>query len=281
MRAVTTGVSKLTLEDFTQLKDHFPFEISQNLRRRILLGDPLSDVKPLLRALHTFSREGNEPRIKMILEALMATPQSSVKLPAASCDLEIASDSKLENTFAGENFEFVMSKFLTPVIRGNSREDVFSSRIGRLIPACAGITIVDRYLGAQVCRDDFTKTGAYWLLNKLIDAQLSNIEILTSKRDGSENLNFSVFGNRLQGIIQNSKVKVRIYGKMGFAPHDRHITFHYSQGRGTESVTLGAGTDVFRNEILSEGFSIVPLEQGTAFENEKIVLDSHGKDFEF
>ena len=275
------GVSQLSLEDFTQLEDHFPFEISQNLRRRILLGDTFNEIKPLLKALHTFSREGNQPRIKMILEALMATPQSIIKLPASQCDLEIATDSKLENTFAGENFELVISSFLTPVVRGNSREDVFNSRIGRLIPACAGITIVDRYLGAQVCREDFSRTGAYWLLSKLIDSGLANIEILTSKRDGSENLNFSIFANRLQGLILNSNVKVRIYGKVGFAPHDRHMTFHYSQGRGTESITLGAGTDVFRNEILNEGFSIVPLEQGTAFENEKIVLDSLGKIFEF
>jgi hypothetical protein len=280
MRAIVGGLVDLELNDLVNLEEPIPFELAQNFKNLILLAEPKQNIKPLLLEMQNFSRNGDKPSIRLLLEALLSTPKSLSAISIAQCDIKIKNQQDLIGQLIGNSFEVAMRNFLPSVVPGITREELFNGRIGRLLHACSSVTILDRYFATQMNQANYETTGAFWLLNKILESKVSNVEILSSNQDGRSKINLEDFKKRLVKVVSEVDHKIRIEGKLGYASHDRHISFNYSQGSGCESITLGAGADVFKNEILTEGFAVVRLDSKTAIGNERLLLDSYGKTFE-
>ena len=282
MRVIASGIADLSLLDFVELGEN-AHEISENLRRKILLADSFNNLQPLLKELHDFSRNGEKPSVSKLVLAILATPRVLEDLEKARCDLLLEAGTDLSETLAGEKFNELFNHILKPVIKGSSREEVYNSRIARLLPASSSITILDRFFVSQLTKNEYKATGAYWLLSKFVESGTRNIEILSSKNDSESKdgqVNLDILKNRLTEIVNSVNFKVCVYGKVGFSPHDRHITFRFSHGVEDQTITLGGGGDVFKYETLGQAYALVPLESETASDNEKHILDSKGLDFE-
>ena len=90
-----------------------------------------------------------------------------------------------------------------------------------------------------------------------------------------------MFIERIAELRESKRSHARVHGKLGYTAHDRHISFYFSQGKGSQALTLGAGAEIFKNEILKEGFAVETLNTTTATQNEKSVLESRGRSFDF
>ena len=282
MRVIASGIADFSLQDFVELKEH-SYEISENLLRKVLLTDSYINLKPLLKEMHDYSRNGEKTSVRVLLDVLRTMPLVNTDLEKVKYDLLLKPGIELSETLTSPKFDELFKQILKPVIRGSLREEVFNSRIARLLPASSSITILDRFLVSQMTRNDFKNSGAYWLLNKFVESGTRNIEILSSKTDRDSKdgfVNLDILKNRLGELLGASSFKTRIYCKVGFSPHDRHISFRFSQGRGEQSITLGGGSDVFKFDVLDQGYSLVALESETALNNEQQVLDSKGREFD-
>ena len=274
MRAITCGFDTVTLESLRNLEGHYPFEIAQNLRNKIMIGDDFSKIKNWLTPLHASTRDGTEPQLRVILDVILSIPISRYQLDKEICDIVLEND--MGEVLTGEAFDKIYEEVFKPVIQGSKRQEVFDTRIGRLLPGCKKIVLCDRYLGVQLASDGFKETGAFWLIQNLINSGVRNIQLLTSRRDGKDFVDIDKVRKRLNDLLEKVEHEVFLNMKLGFAPHDRHISFVFFKERGSQSLTLGAGAEVFRWEELKEGFSLVNLDTQTARANENIVIESKG-----
>lgn len=281
MRVLTAGISQLGLADFLNLEEPIPFELGRNCRQRIVVAESHKDLHALLKELQVFSRAGNQPSIRRILEGLSAAPNALRNIDSKNCDISISSPDDICRLLVGEGFARVEESIFKPIVAGMHRDEVFDTRLGRLLPACSSITILDRYLAAQLCQDEYKNSGAFWVLSKIFATDIRDIELLSSGRDAKNNLDVNVFIQRINEMRESNSSHARVHGKLGYTAHDRHISFYFSQGKGSQALTLGAGADIFKNEILKEGFAIETFNATTAAQNEKSVLESRGNIFDF
>lgn len=274
MRAIASGFDSVTLESLRKLEGHYPFEIAQNLRQKIMIGDDFSKIKKWLIDLHAFTRDGTESQLRAILDAVLAMPQTRYQLDRNYCD--IVFENNMSEVFAGEAFNKIYESVFVPVTKGLSRQEVFEARIARFFPACKKIVLCDRFLGVQMGSDNFRETGAFWLIQKLVNSGVRSIQLLASRRDSKDYVDIEKVRKRLNDLLEKVEHEIILSMKFGFAPHDRHISFVFFKERGSQSLTLGAGADVFRWDKLKEGFSLVNLDTKTAKSNEDIVIESKG-----
>lgn len=155
-----------------------------------------------------------------------------------------------------------------------SRDELFNSRFAPLLPATAEYVLLDRFLGSQFTQDGYRDSGAYWFCKKIFSNDLPRIKILSGKRVSNENINFGLLEKRIYELKKelNCNSKIELY--LGFTPHDRQSSFYFGKGRGSQSLTMGAGVDIFRHESLRDGFAVVNLDLETAVANEKMVMNS-------
>jgi hypothetical protein len=274
MRVVTSGLSNLQLSDCISLVEPIPFELSENCRKNLVIAENFENFKPLLQDLHNLSRNGDHPSARRLIEALIATPCFLRSNKQTRIDLEVVDVSSVTESLVGENFRDFHRKCTPPVLPGMTRDEVFQSRVAPLLPATLQFVVLDRFLAAQMVDADYLRSGAYWFLKKIFDDGPALIRIISARRVGREDVDAELFRNRILSLMEEVGSSSTVELVLGFTSHDRQMNFYFGKNRGNQSVTLGAGADIFKHHNLRDGYAIVNLDPETAAANENSATNS-------
>lgn len=276
MRVVTSGLSSLQVNDYLSLKEPVPFELSQNCRQSLVIAENFENFKPLLQELHSLSRNGDHPSVRRLVEALIATPCFLRTNASTKIDLEVVGKSSIAECLVGDNFTKIRHKCTPPVLPGMTRDEVFESRVSPLLPATLQFVILDRFLAAQMVSPDYKNSGAYWFLRKIFEDAPPLIRIISAKRVSREDVDSVLFRDRIHSLMKEVLCTCTVELVLGFTSHDRQMNFYFGKGRGNQSVTLGAGADIFKDRFLRDGYAVVNLDPDTAAANENSAMASRG-----
>jgi hypothetical protein len=275
MRVVTQGLSGLTATELFALQEPIPFELSENCRRSLVIAEDFDAFRPLLQELHSNSRNGENPSIRRLIEALISTPFFLKMGSRTPIDLEIVDIASVKEKLTGKSFRDLQLLARPPVVPGMTREKLFSTRISPLLPATLKFVLLDRFFASQMAKPDFRTSGAYWFCRKVFENSPPLIRIISARKVNGVDVDAKLVEERLLQLIKEFQCESKVEVILGFTSHDRQLSFYFGKGRGTQSITLGAGTDVFRHNVLREGYAVVDLEPDTASANENNVISSH------
>lgn len=275
MRVVTQGLSSLVAAEIMTLQEPIPFELSENCRHSVVIAENFDSFRPLLKALHLNSRNGANPSMRRLIEALISTPCFLKQSASTTIDLEIVDLASVKEKLVGQKFKELQLKARPPVIPGMQREKLFSTRVSPLLPATLKFVLLDRFFAVQMTKPDFQTSGAYWFTRKILQNAPPFIQIISARRVSGEEVDANLLKDRLAQLMREVQCTSRIDLILGFTPHDRQLSFYFGDGKGSQSVTLGAGTDVFRDSFLRDGYAVVDLDPETASANERKTVSSH------
>lgn len=275
MRVVTQGLSGLAATDLFNLQEPAPFELSENCRRSVVIAEDFEAFRPLLQELHSKSRNGENPSMRRLIEALISTPCFLKFGSGTPIDLEIVDVASVKEKLTGKSFKDLQLLARPPVVPGMTRERLFATRISPLLPATLKFVLLDRFFAAQMTKPDYRASGAYWFCRKVFENSPPLIRIISGRKVDGVDVDAKLVEERLLQLMEDCQSESRVELVLGFTSHDRQLSFYFGKGRGTQSITLGAGTDVFRKNILRDGYAVVDLEADTASANENNAVSSH------
>jgi hypothetical protein len=272
MKAVVSGFSSITPEFLCLLEEPVPFELSINLKNKLIFGETAQDMREFLRRLRVLLPE-NDLSSRRLFEAINQAPKSRTTLTRQDCDIFLEIDEDAVSKLTGIEFDNYQSRIEVNAVRGDSREDLFDRGFSRLVKSASSICIVDRYFGSQFSTDDHKRSGSYWALEKILELGVPFVRVLTSSSDAI----YGKIEERLGELHSSSPglTKLEIY--LGRAVHNRHLTFNFTGGATPYSMIVDKGLEVFQFERLREGPGISYMSPVSASTNESQVLNSHSK----
>ena len=272
MKAVVSGFSSISPEFLCLLEEPLPFELSINLKNKLIFGETAQEMRAFLRSLRELLPE-NDLSSRRLFEAINQTPKARTNLTKLDCDITLETDEDVVSKLTGTEFEFYQTRFEIDAVKGDSRQELFDRGFSRLVKSASSICIVDRYFGSQFSSDDYKRSGSFWALERILELGVPFVKVLTSNSDAL----YAKIEERISELHSNSlgATKLEIY--LGRAVHNRHLTFNFTGGASPYSVIVDKGLEVFQYEKLREGPGISHLNSRTASTNEAQVLNSHMK----
>ena len=272
MKAVVSGFSSITPEFLCLLEEPVPFELSINLKNKLIFGETAQDMRAFLRQLRDLLPE-NDLSSRRLFEAINQAPKSRTTLTNQDCDIRLQVDEDVVSKLTGIEFESYQTSFEINAVRGDSRQELFDRGFSRLLKSASSICIVDRYFGSQFSSDDYKRSGSFWALERILELGVPFVRVLTSSSDAS----YVKIEERLGELhsVSRGLTKLEIY--LGRAVHNRHLTFNFTGGATPYSIIVDKGLEVFQFEKLREGPGISHMSPISASTNETQVLNSHSK----
>jgi hypothetical protein len=272
MKAVVSGFSSITPEFLCLLEEPVPFELSMNLKNKLIFSETVQEMRVFLRQLRDLLPE-NDLSSRRLFEAINQTPKSRATLNSQDCDISIQADADVVSKLTGLEFESYQNQFEVNAIRGDSRQQLFDRGFSRLVRTASSICIVDRYFGSQFSSDDYKRSGCYWALERILELEIPFLRILTSSTDCLSQL----VEERLIQLQSETSGSTKIEVYLGRAVHNRHLTFNFTGGAKSYSMIVDKGLEVFQFEKLKEAPGISFMSPISASTNETQVLNSHSK----
>jgi hypothetical protein len=272
MKAVVSGFSSITPEFLCLLEEPVPFELSINLKNKLIFSETAQEMRVFLRQFRELLPE-NDLSSRRLFEAINQTPKSRATLTSNDCDISIQADEDVVSKLTGLEFESYKNQFEVNAVRGDSRQQLFDRGFSRLVRTASSICIVDRYFGSQFSSDDYKRSGCYWALEKILDLEIPFLRILTSSTDCSSRL----VEERLIELQAETSGSTKMEVYLGRAVHNRHLTFNFTGGAIPFSMIVDKGLEVFQFEKLKEAPGISFMSAISASTNEAQVLNSHSK----
>lgn len=155
---------------------------------------------------------------------------------------------------------------------GSSRDDLYKGWIEPLAACSQKVVIADPFLPKTATG---RRSGAVWLLRRLVASGVKRIELLTVASDPDREgpiLQDFLGQEPLLSELKKRDATVRVV----VAPfnrkfHDRHLRFVFHPERRPVSITLGNGANVFAQPELREAYTIAPEGNDTARSREELV----------
>ena len=172
------------------------------------------------------------------------------------------------------NFENRVAQYRAPISFGAKREDIFKSRLGRLAQSTKSFHYVDAFFLEHLLKQE-ERSGAKYLIRKLLESGVENIEIKTvavfpakgtmtsaavsraaTKLDFSRHFNLGPVEDFLKFLVKNfnpkATIRIKIYRKAAMeVPHDRYGMLVLNSGDPVYFM-IGPGINVFANPTLKE-----------------------------
>jgi hypothetical protein len=272
MKAVVSGFSSLTPEFFCLLEEPVPFELSTNLKNKLIFGESAHDMRIFLRQLRELLPE-NDFSSRRLFEAINQAPKSRTTLTNQDCDIHLQIDEDVVSKLTGIEFESYQNRFEVNAVRGDSRQELFDRGFSRLLKSASSICIVDRYFGSIFSTDGYKHSGSYWALERILDLDVPLVKVLTS----SAEVSYTKIEERLGELHSSSRGLTRLEIFFGRPVHNRHLTFNFTGSATPYSIIVDKGLEVFQYERLREGPGISQMSPITASTNEAQILNSHSK----
>ncbi len=267
-----SGFSSLTPEFFCLLEEPVPFELSTNLKNKLIFGESAHDMRIFLRQLRELLPE-NDFSSRRLFEAINQAPKSRTTLTNQDCDIHLQIDEDVVSKLTGIEFESYQNRFEVNAVRGDSRQELFDRGFSRLLKSASSICIVDRYFGSIFSTDGYKHSGSYWALERILDLDVPLVKVLTS----SAEVSYTKIEERLGELHSSSRGLTRLEIFFGRPVHNRHLTFNFTGSATPYSIIVDKGLEVFQYERLREGPGISQMSPITASTNEAQILNSHSK----
>lgn len=246
MKVVVSGFSTVTSKSILDLEEPAPFELSLNLKNKIILGETFEGLRPFLRDFRSNFSE-NDISHRRIMEALISVPKSRSTLLAQDCDIHLEKDADVLEKLTGYGYEAFHESLLLDPVAGSRREAVFEAFFKRFCLTATSGSLVDRYFGHNMSANHFLSSGAYWAVQRILDTKIPLLVISTAK----DRCTFDLIKTRLQVLVDQGPGETEIIVNFGKVTHDRFMIFNFAGS--LCAVSLGKGLEIFERSVFLEG----------------------------
>lgn len=209
----------------------------------------------------------NSQWINRLVDLLRHTPKTTkTGSPPIDFYLENRISSNIFfDLYDNNDFNQVLKMRKSRVKSNESRDDVFSRLFEPLASTAKKLVLVDPYLTSEMLND---RSGAYWLIQKHIDAGISSIDILSTY----ERNDLDIQSHLRKSIKKNLHLNENMYIRMTLLKNTTYI-------KDQRKITKNSGEHgrhcryIYGPEQISP---VIELEQGTVMFNQERLVSSKG-----